>query len=242
MLKATFFKKNKRGDTTIPKETVYLVISAVLLVFISVFFYKVYATVTAEKDDGSKTNFLNKLSPSLKSLMTGTSDNQYYIQNYFLGNDKILVGFDTSWDDSKKSNGGTVFQSNLNRPFKCGNSACVCLYNNKWEPADSAKRDQGVMACMTDAFAGKNVVFYSEGGDVEPKTSGTSREDIKGNYLVFYGSLGIPPAKKYFATQRIYMEKRYREGKYYIYISKIDENKADDPANLRKRELDASSA
>ena len=77
MLKPNFFKKSKKGDTTIPKETVYLVISAVLLVFISVFFYKVYATVTAEKDDGSKTNFLNKLSPELNLLMSSSSSNQY---------------------------------------------------------------------------------------------------------------------------------------------------------------------
>ena len=235
MLKVNLFKRNKKGDTdTFPTEMVYIVVAALLLIFIAAFFYKLYAAATAENDDGSKVNFQNKLAIPLENLMKKSQDD-YSLQNYYLGKDYMIVGFDTQWDDIKKvANVNIPLGSediigkwaliNIYKPFKCGNTACICLYNKDAKVTESTERDTGIIDCITAPFAGKNVVFYSYGGDINPKTLGIPRQDVNGNYLVFFGKeFGL--LGKAFGVQRIYIEKQYKknENKYYIFISKDDE-------------------
>ena len=225
-----FFRKNKLGDTWISKETVVLLVVGFIILLFSVFIGNLYASTISEKDDGSKAN-LDRIYDDIKILIEKPAK-AYHTDNYFIGEGNTLVGFDTQWDDSKKVINLPLWpDSNIYKPFKCGNSACLCLYNKNWEPNSATKRNQGVLSCRSEIFAGKDIVFLSEGGDVEPKTKGVSREDVSGSYLVLEGD-----GKVHF----IYIEKDYRkESKYYIYISSINEDKDDDPANIRKKQIDS---
>ncbi len=231
------FRRNKRGATEIPIEVVYLFVVGLLLVVFIGFFGSLYAATLSQKDDGSKANFY-RIYSDIEKFMKSSNSREGRVDNYYLGKDYVLIGFDTNWDDNKDIIPGTlkIFGGyNFYKPFKCGNSACLCLFiKNQQESGDSSKRDQGIADCSSEAFSGKNVAFLSEGGEVTPKTRGIQRTDTNGNYLVFYG--------EDWGTQRIYIEKEYKkeDNRYYIYISKINENKYDDPANARKRVTDNS--
>ena len=237
-MQINFFRKNKRGDVTwIPRETVVLVVVGVLLIFTYIFFSDLYAATLSKKDDGSNANF-NRIYSDIDKFMKSSNLIEGKIYNFYLGKNYVLIGFDTRWDDNKDIIPGTfkIFGGyNFFKPFKCGNSACLCLFvKNQQVSGEEAKRDQGIVGCSSEAFAGKNVVFLSEGGGVTPKSRGIQRTDANGNYLVFYG--------EDWGTQPLYIEKNYKkeENRYYIYISKINENKYDDPANIRKKAADNS--
>ena len=224
--------KNKKGDTWTLKEFVILFFAAIIIISITGFFYKLYAVTLSQKDDGSIANFEDRLYANTKQLMESPEATDYIIANYFLGKDRIVVGFDTRWDDTVKVD-STGFDSNIYKPFKCGNAACLCLYTNEWDRGDSANRDQSILSCRSEAFAGHNVVFLSTANRLSGKTRGIQREDGSGDYLIFYG--------EDWEVQRIYIEKKYEENenKYYIYISTINEN-GDNDVNLRKRQIDDS--
>ena len=233
-----FFKK-KNGNVEL-WEIIMLVFGAFLVVvLVKVFFFDLPAALFSQKDDGSIANFDSKLYLSIKEMMQENSDG-YRIQNYFIGKKRILIGFDSNWDDNKQIIEGNFLQkfgigifgkTNVFKPFKCGTSACLCLYTTSIEKGESNKRDAGVLECRSDIFAGKDVVFMSEGGEVEPKTAGVKRSDAEGNYLFLYGDQ--------WQVQRIYIEKRTDGKRIYIYISKIDESKSDDTANRRKLLIDS---
>ena len=228
------YSKNKRASTTFLEEVAILVLVVILLIPVLGFFSKLFAAQFSEKDDGSKANF-DRLYNEIKQLMDDPSPKAYTTFNYFIGNDKILVGFDYNWDGNKQVINHRLWpDANIYKSFSCGNSACICLYNNNWKPKDAAKRDQGKISCGSDIFAGKDVVFFREGSNIAPKTLGLPRDDANGNYLVLYG--------EDWKLQPLYIEKDYREreGKYYIYISKISEGKSDDPASIRKTAIERS--
>ena len=227
-----FFKNNKKGTWTL-KEVIILFFAAFLIIATFGFFNELQAAFFSQKDDGSIANF-ERLYSTEKELMESTDAKDYRTINYFIGKNKVLVGFDTDWKgDKEKIVDKFIWDSVIYKPFKCGNAACLCLYTDDWKPDDAAKRDKGVIECLSSVFSGKNIVFLSEGDDkIEPRTAGLPREDIKGNYLVFYG--------KDWGTKPIYIEKIYKDGKYYIYISKINLDDSKDPANIRKKEIDKS--
>lgn len=226
------FFLNKRGDLSLLVEIIFLVAAVSLAIGLFGFFDKVHAAIFGQKDDGSIAS-QNKLYTNIKKLIEDKTPQAYIIDDFFLGSDKILVGFDTDWNENAEIIPGTlrIFGGyKLYKPFKCGNAACLCLYDSGLKMGDPAKRDEGVVNCLSQAFAGKKVVFLSEGGNVAPKTAGVQRADGKGNYLFLYG--------EGWKLQRIYIEKSLEGNVYYTYISRIDENKADDPANLRKKQID----
>ena len=234
--------KNRKGAITdeIGFNIVEMCVVAVLLVFLVGVFWKLWAASNTGKDDGSRANFESRLYGNIKKLMDSSIDKDCFVASYFIGSDKILVGFDTQWNNENKVVDFAIDKSwhpfNVYKPYRCGNFACLCLYNTGWKPDDAAKRgDPGIEICSrSELFADKNIIFLSEGGDISVKTTGKQREDKNGNYLVFYG--------KDFGVKRIYIEKNYKkeESKYYIYISRIDENKYDDPVNARKRQTEVS--
>lgn len=232
-MKTKFFKKNKNGEAPtgdVARETLYLFLSGFVVLFISLFIYRVQSSVASQKDDGSIANF-NGLYKNTKELLESTLNRDYIIDEYYISKDYILVGFDTGWDESKDIIPRIFGGTKVYKPFKCGNQACLCIYKEKL-PAESAKRDEGVASCETEAFSNKNIVFLSEGGDIKPKTAGIARTDRKGNYLVISGSE--------WNAQEVYIEKFSDAGKIYIYISKIDTKKNDDPPSKRKSEIDAA--
>ena len=239
----SYLFKNKKADKDVLKETGLMVFAGIIIAVLTFgFLYKVYAAFFSEKDDGSKANF-ERLYGLVKEVMESKSDSTYLIDSFDMGNDRIFVGFDTRWENQKEVagteidvNGAFMVDSfNIYKPFKCGNSACLCLYTTDWEPMDSNKRDKGVLSCRSEAFAGKDVIFLSEGRDVNPKTAGVAREDTNGNYLVFFGEGFNKP-------QRLYIEKKYDsiQKKYYIYISKINEEDPNDPVYARKNWIDSA--
>lgn len=235
-----FFVRSRKGDSQFLFMVIEFAIGALLVTYIlSYLILKVVTGISSSKDDGSHSNFENKLYFSLREMMQNTQSD-YRIMNYFIGSDKILVGFDTEWDENKaiisKSFADTIFfrKSNLFRPFACGTAACLCLYTTKIEKGSSNKRDEGVIDCKSDIFAGKKVVFSAEGGDVTPKTAGLKRDYGLGNYLFLNGAD--------WKVQRLYVEKTHEGGKYSIYISKIDEDNPNDPAAKRKNLIDSKSA
>ena len=224
-----FSVSGRGGQTWILKEIAVMVLVAIIIIATVTFFNKVWAVFNSKKDDGSIANF-DRLYNDVKDLLESPDAMAYKLDPFFIGSGKILMGFDTNWDDQKNSVVGTLF--NAYKPFKCGNGACICLYTSDWKPNDPAKRDQGVVSCRSEAFRDKDIAFISEGSDVKPKTSGTKRTDIKGNYFVFYGNE--------WKSQYLYIEKFSSGSRTYIYVSSIDVNNDNDPANIRKKSIDNS--
>ena len=233
---------NKKADTWITKEAVIMVFAAILILGTFLFFNKLYASTIGNKDDGSIANFDKRLYADINDMMSDSSTAEYRTENYYLGAKRsligisysyryFLVGFDYDWDDAKKTY-NTLIPSNINRPYKCGNSACLCLYKGEPESA-SEKKDQNVVSCKSEAFYGKNIVFSGE-SKTNPATKGSLRQDGS-SYLILGGSD--------WKTQYTYIEKQYNqaEGKYYIYISKIQPDRKDDFAAIRKKKIDDSN-
>ena len=233
------FLKKKFGSVELWEIIMLIFGSLLVVVLVKVFFFDLPSALFSQKDDGSITNFDSKIYTSLKELMQTNSDG-YKIQNYFIGRKRILIGFDSNWDDNRqviegnflqKSGIGIFGKNNVFKPFKCGTSACLCLYTTSIEKGESNKRDAGVLECRSEIFSGKDVVFISEGSTANPKTAGVKRDDAEGNYLFLYG--------EQWQVQRIYIEKRYDGKRNYIYISKIDESNMEEPANRRKLLIDS---
>jgi hypothetical protein len=224
-------KRQKKAIITL-EEAIILGLVAFLVIVSFGFFNKLQASVLSQKDDGSIANF-DRLYNNVEKLLESQESEDYLIDNYFLGNNRRLVGFDTEWDEQREIVELNIRDDlNLYKPFKCGNSACICLYNNDWDPENAANRDKGVLGCRSETFSGKNVLFSSEGSDITPKTKGIARQDARDNYLIFFG--------ENFKIQRIYIEKIYLsdQNKYLIYISRIDEDNNDDPVTKRKQIID----
>ena len=232
------FIKNKKGDQDVIMESGKMILAGILVVLLMGYFVvKLYAAYSSDEDDGSKANFIN-LYNEISKLMQSNSLINYKVDNFYIGDNKILVGFDTNWDNTKTvADFGALSSSfNIYKPYKCGNSACICLFTTDWKPTDPSDRSSGIVECESNVFAGKNVVFLSEGQNVEPRTAGSRREDLDDNYLIYYGKDWNRN------TQRLYIEKKYDTGqnKYHIYIAKINERKSDDPVYLRKKSIDDS--
>lgn len=224
------FFKSKTGDWTLVNAIV-MVLAALLVLGIFGFFNRAQGALLSQKDDGSIANF-ERLYSEIKELIESSAVLDYGKTNYLIGDGKILVGYDTNWNENKdiimryKVKGYKLY-----KPFQCGNAACLCLYTADWKPGDQSKRDDGVISCRSETFANKNVVFLSEGGNVIPTTAGLKRDD-NGYYLVFYGDE--------WKTQQTYIEKYFDGSKTYIYISKINVNDPKDPANIRKTKIEDS--
>ena len=144
------------------------------------------------------------------------------IMNYFIGEKRMLFGFDkdANGDYALIAASGDIMVSvgPVYKPFDCGNSACLCLYDGV-PSHDAGERDKGVLRCEREG-TGKNIVFSDDSpnifkiGDIESLTH---------------------------RTKHLYIEKTEEpEGTYNIYINEIDTSDINDEANKRKIEIDAS--
>ena len=211
-----FFSKNKRSTDAGLAEWISLAVAAFIVIFIIFFGWKVISATTSQKDDGSIAS-LDRVYSDMKNLLNSKDSPSYKIDGYYLGKDKMMVAFDTAWDDNEK-----VSSTNMYRPLNCGGAACICLYDKKnANPSDGSQKDKGIISCRSEAFRGYNIAFASEGGNVEPKTAGRPRKDGNGNYLIFYGDK--------FGNQRVYIEKSTKDRITYIYMSRIGDAKNEGP-------------
>lgn len=224
---ASLLISNKKAIKLALSETVVLVIAAILVLASFGVLWKLYGAIVSEKDDGSLANF-ERLYATIKEISESNEKN-YAVINYYLGKDKALIAFDTIWDENKKtSNALSTFsfgETNLYKPYACGNAACICLYDsNIWKPGDKVNRDAGVLGCRSEAFAKKSATFQSAKGPV-PQTLGTSRGD-NALYAVFKGD----STKEVF---RLYIDKKVVGESLTIYLAPIDESNKQDPSTIR---------
>lgn len=220
--------KNKKADTWITKEAVILVFAGVLILYTFGFFNKLEAATLNSKNSDSLANFEKRIYNDITVMMSNNLISDYRTENYYLASGNFLVGFDTDWDDTRVVYG----KSTISKPYKCGNSACMCLYSNYPNPAPG-KNDENVVSCQSGAFSGKDVAFLGE-SNANPKSIGLARADGKGNYLILQG--------KGWGVQYTYIEKQYNkdQNKYYIYVSSIQSTNSNDPASIRKKTIDDS--
>ncbi len=228
-----FFKFTKKSMWEL-REIAVLVFAVFLVIGLGMFINKLYAATLGEKDDGSKANFENRLYIPIRTLMEDGKTKSYVTENYFIGLNNYIIGFNSGWGSSKKFDDGiTIF-----RPNACGNAACLCIYDaNSWTDNSEVNRDKGVISCRSQAFTGKDVVFLNELKYSLPSASEQKISDLNNNFLSIYGP-------RYGGVRLLYIEKTYKadENRYYFYIFAIDEDKADDPANMRRKEIDNSKA
>src|SRR3989338_6450267 len=162
---AIFFKKNKKGIEWQISEMIVFFFGAILLIALVAFFLKLQSALFAEEDDGSIAN-LKRLNEEIKELLGTSPDQDSKIINYFIGEDKMLLGFDTGATNDftiiAQSKPGQMMFSSAYRPFKCGDSACLCLYNGV-PGTTSPNSDQNVVDCTSGEISGKNIIFSSPG-------------------------------------------------------------------------------
>lgn len=221
-------RRKKRGSFTV-REAVYLAFSAIILLTLSSFGSKLYGAIVGEKDDGSLAN-MNRLYGAVKELTGSKCDKDYMLMNYFLSNDRYLVGFDTKWNDQIKAE--RSYQ--IYRPFKCGTSACLCLYDSESTWYESDNRGEDVVSCRSDGISGKNIIFKSESNPIRIGTIGNKRSDHGDSYLVFNGDHW---EDKKMSSQQIYIEKEKKGDDIHFYISPIDITNSNDPANQRRSSI-----
>ena len=232
------FSSSRKGITWSLQEIVVLVFAVILLLAILDFSGQIYGALFAGKDDGSKANY-DRLVLTIKEMTDPAKTPQfqpnYRIINYFLGEDKILVAFDTDWStDVKVFEKHGIFNgyfsktpSFMYRPFACGTQACICLYTDKWEPADGAKRDSGIIDCVSQPFAGKKVTFTSIKRAENPRSSGLDRSG--GTYAIFRGTDWKSKFKEaQTSVQRLYIEIRPSETGYSVYLAPIGNSNEDE--------------
>ena len=218
-MRTIFFKKSRKGIEWLTSETIIFFFGAILLIALVAFFLRLQSALFAEEDDGSIAN-LKRLNEEIKDLL-GTSDDKphYKIINYFIGEEKILLGFnkDANGDYALIASSGTpsLTVGPVFKPFDCGNSACLCLYNGA-PSHETSKRDQGVLRCEREG-TGKNLVF-------------------SGSNIFKIGNLESLTRR----TKQIYIEKTKQGDNYNIYINVIDTSNPNDEANKRKIGIDAS--
>ncbi len=213
-----FSKKNKKGMEMQLSEIIMLVFGGLILIALIAFIYNLQAAVLSEPDEGSIANF-NRLYKTIKELIESSDDRNYRVINFFTNRENTLVGFDTDWyeDPSEMkiiADGESYLGDDepIYRPFKCGNSACLCLYDMKITQ-DPNKRNEGIIECRSDGLSSKNIEFVD---------------------LNLYRGLSILER-----VVPIYIEKTYgTDKKYVIYINRIDITNLDDEANIRKKDID----
>ena len=212
-----FFKKSKKGVEWLTSEMIVFFFGAILLIALVAFFLRLQSVIFAEEDDGSIAN-LKRLNEEIKELLGTSSDKDYRIINYFIGKGKMLLGFNKNADGDYSliaASYDIMFSGLVYKPFDCGNSACLCLYNGA--PSDDAdKRDQGVLRCEREG-TGKNLVF-------------------SGPNIFVMGNQDSLMQR----TKHIYIEKTKQGNTYNIYINTIDTSNTNDEANKRKIGIDAS--
>src|SRR3989338_2289382 len=91
---------SRKGITWSLQEIVVLVFAVILLLALLDFSGQIYGALFAGKDDGSKANY-DRLVLTIKEMTDPAKTPQfqpnYRIINYFLGEDKILVPFNTNF-------------------------------------------------------------------------------------------------------------------------------------------------
>jgi hypothetical protein len=189
----TFFNRNRKGFQWLTSETIILFFGAILLIATIAFFFRLQSTVFAEEDDGSKANFI-RLQDEIKEMMTNNIAEKTI--NYFISEDFVVAGFDTNWDDSKgksRNSENVIFakwiflHNSLYRPYKCGNSACLCLYKKIDRLPDKLEdSDKNVLDCRREGFTDKDIIFLSGGGEfIETQTCNTMGVNscVPGSYV-----------------------------------------------------------
>jgi len=241
------FQNSKKGMDL--KEAAYLVFAAILVIALYAFFTKLQGVIQGNKDDGSMANYdrlYEAMRDMIKNDLNSDKDSkEYIIMNYYLGIDHYLVGFDTTWSNNLVVAAG----DNIFKPFKCGNAACLCLYEGRGVWKDAADRDTQVQSCRSDELVGQNIIFSSEGAEsVIPRTAGEKRADGNTHYLVLYGRPKLLTLAKVFRKEhriwevaQIYVEDSYnaKSKTHTIYLSSIDTSNPAHPATKRKMEIDA---
>lgn len=190
---------------------------AILLIATIAFFFKLQSAVLAEEDDGSKANLIS-LNEEIKELLRTSHDKDYKTINYFIAEGKMLLGFnkDTYGDYAIIAASGDPYltEGPVYKPFDCGNSACLCLYDGV-PSHETYERDKGVLRCEREG-TGKNLVF-------------------SGSNIFKIGNLESLTHR----TKQIYIEKTEQpDGTYNIYLNDIDTSDINDEANKRKQEID----
>jgi len=154
------------------REAVILVLAGILLVGLVIFFYKLQSALLSDPDDGSKANF-QRLHKEVKKLLESSDlEDTEKTFSYFIGEDHVIVGFDTNWNNAEGQEeyaDNVLFayqvylRDDLYKPFDCGVSACLCLYRTDSLPDEPDESSKGLVECRRSGFVGKNIVFY--GGD-----------------------------------------------------------------------------
>ena len=208
------------------QEAIILAFAAVLILVLFLFFGKLQSVFLSKPDETGSIGSFRSLSAKIEELLESPDDNDYRLFNYFIAKDKVLVKFDTGEDFNYPHM--NVIASSLEisygandrfyKPFKgCGNSACLCLYGGV--PPEAHERDKNVVECTRDGMSDKNIIFTFS--------------------PIFHIGGGYNYDQR---LNLLYIEKNFdgRNGIYNIYISPIDTNDNNDPANIRKKVIDAS--
>jgi len=254
-MRTIFFIKNKKSMIMI-QEAIILAFAAVILLVMISFGYHLYQATLAESDDGSKANFDN-LYEEVKLQLYSSNEYGSKVMNYFIADDKVLVGFGTDWDENKApsinknaphdTRGNFIILSTslilfkkLYKPFECGSLACLCLYKDKL-PKEAGKREEGLIKCRSDGISDKNVIFENEHSnkDVTITVIGEQlfTETYDGFTILYNNKVGKGPG-----VHQIYIEKKFDKATktYNIYMSEIDTSDDQDLINIRRKSLGIS--
>jgi len=236
---------NKRGGVFSigPKEVMYLVIGSLIILTTFVIFTGIGKQLLGGggEDQAMKNNF-KLVSKAFDKIMSNPARYASTEVPIFLGDEAVLVGFDTKWDETKDVSrcGGivpVVSDDEAYRPIKCQQKGCLVLYSDD-EHTD--KGDTNKYIIDLKRFEGD--VFFAGEPDPGYRASnayGNSRTlqvqssvykaDFKPAYMLIYGQCGNGPemAQKLFHIEK-FVEGEGQSKKTYIYIVQVRGEETDE--------------
>ena len=227
--------KSKKAFTL--EEAVKLGLAAFVFLFIFFAADKLYAAVTAEKDDGSSANF-DKLAFKFQELVNNNKKLDYAEINYFLGNERAVVGYNELWDAEKNLE---VLHLKIEKPGFCGDRACLCFFKGnsvlsakpqkpcvKFDKVSYIIKDKDAAIAYSTESTVPSDIFYKP-----PMPEAFTKDEYK--YMLLDGStLNVK-------SQVLYIEKYENElGQIVIYVAPVNDA-TKDRLKQRKEYIDKTT-
>ncbi|NOZ80542.1 MAG: lytic transglycosylase domain-containing protein [DPANN group archaeon] len=256
----SFSGRRDRGDKKaeghyLLNQTFYLLLGAVLIVFLVPHVLQAMSAGSSSEQQAATNNF-EGLARNIDALLGSTRQYEETTTTLSLPPGYAIVGFDRGWDSLQVHGQALVQEGDTDgpiiRPLRCGDQACLCLYQGDIKENSLSEQDTNILDCRT--FSSEVIFISHYRSKEEPRFCGIHRQvDVKsGNavldkapygYFVIYGDeCGT------WNSQRLYLDKmdmRYadpdQQGLVYLYGA-IQDEASKDFLGARKKEIDTLSS
>lgn len=115
--------RNKKG-IALEEVIIFGLVSFIFIFGVIPFSARLYKTFNSNQDDSSTANFEDQLILKVQELLKSDKKLDYRQINYFLGDDRVVMGYNAEWNKDESGAAELV----VPKPKSCGSEACLCIY------------------------------------------------------------------------------------------------------------------